>query len=146
MLFDTAFEAATQPDAKNATSGVVRGPLHGLHGSLKNCFKIVGTDATIGCAAFANQQTFQSEENEFTEILRPTDAILFCKTGVPLALTAGETYNPIHGYHTVATLTIEASPAEALVKANARRWYCEDLLLAWAPILVVPSVPYNSIC
>ncbi|KAM3561399.1 hypothetical protein MY1884_002410 [Beauveria asiatica] len=54
MLSDTAFEAATQSDAEYATSGVVRGPLHGLLGSLKNCLKIVGTDARIGCAAFAN--------------------------------------------------------------------------------------------
>ncbi|KAM3553392.1 hypothetical protein ARSEF4850_006944 [Beauveria asiatica] len=47
-------EAALYSDAEYATSGVVRGPLHGRLGSLKNCLKIVGTDARIGCAAFAN--------------------------------------------------------------------------------------------
>ncbi|KAM3449115.1 hypothetical protein MY3296_007230 [Beauveria thailandica] len=41
-------EAALYSDAEYATSGVVRGPLHGLLGSLRNCLKIVGTDARIG--------------------------------------------------------------------------------------------------
>lgn len=71
-------------------SGVLRGPLHGLPVSLKDCFQIAGTDASIGCTAFVNQPTSQAEETEVTQIMRKSGAILFCKTNVPLALMSGE--------------------------------------------------------
>ncbi|ATY60244.1 uracil-DNA glycosylase [Cordyceps militaris] len=79
-------------------SGVVRAPLHGLPVSLKDCFKIVGTD---GCTAFANQPTLACKETELTRIMRKSGAILFCKMNVPLALMSGEpcqTFNAIYGY------------------------------------------------
>jgi amidase len=73
-----------------AASGTPRGPLHGLPVSLKDCFQIEGTDATIGYTAFANKPTSSGEESEITRIMRESGAILFCKTNVPLALMAGE--------------------------------------------------------
>ena len=69
---------------------MARGPLHGLPVSLKDCFKVEGTDATIGYTAFANQPTSGDDESEITSIMRESGAILFCKTNVPLALMSGE--------------------------------------------------------
>ncbi|KAK5029525.1 hypothetical protein LTS07_005987 [Exophiala sideris] len=98
VFFERALEAAQRLDAEYAVSGVARGPLHGLPVSLKDCFQIAGTDATIGYTAFANQPASPDEESEITRIMRESGAILFCKTNVPLALMAGETYNAIYGY------------------------------------------------
>ncbi|XWW97156.1 hypothetical protein V2A60_005137 [Cordyceps javanica] len=98
IFFDAALESAKQVDADYRVSGVVRGPLHGLPVSLKDCFKVAGTDATIGCTAFANDPTLDSEESEITKIMRQSGAILFCKTNVPLALMSGETFNAMYGY------------------------------------------------
>ncbi|KIV77499.1 hypothetical protein PV11_09289 [Exophiala sideris] len=98
VFFERALEAAQRLDAEYAVSGVARGPLHGLPVSLKDCFQIAGTDATTGYTAFANQPASPDEESEITRIMRESGAILFCKTNVPLALMAGETYNAIYGY------------------------------------------------
>lgn len=89
-MFDNAIEAARQLDAEYEASGVLRGPLHGLPVSLKDCFQITDTDAAIGCTAFANQPTSKREETEITKIMRQSGAVLFCKTNVPLALMSGE--------------------------------------------------------
>ncbi|KAI1619401.1 general amidase [Exophiala viscosa] len=98
VFFERALEAAQRLDAEYAASDVTRGPLHGLPVSLKDCFHISGTDATIGYTALANQPTSHHEESEITRIMRESGAILFCKTNVPVALMAGETYNAIYGY------------------------------------------------
>ena len=90
IFFETALETAQRLDDEYAASGVVRGPLHGLPVSLKDCFKIEATDATIGYTAFANQPTSKGEESEITKIMRQSGAILFCKTNIPLALMSGE--------------------------------------------------------
>ncbi|KAJ4164361.1 hypothetical protein LMH87_006038 [Akanthomyces muscarius] len=98
IFFDIALETARQLDAEYEASGVLRGPLHGLPVSLKDCFKVAGTDASIGCTAFASQPTSEAEESEVTKIMRQSGAILFCKTNVPMALMSGETFNAMYGY------------------------------------------------
>ncbi|KAL3467841.1 amidase signature domain-containing protein [Aspergillus heterothallicus] len=98
IFFDKALNAAQQLDAEYAATGVPRGPLHGLPVSLKDCFPVEGTDATIGYTAFANAPTEENEEAEITKIMRESGAILFCKTNVPTAMMSGETYNAIYGY------------------------------------------------
>lgn len=90
VIFDQALEAAQRLDTEYETKGVPRGLLHGLPISLKDCFKVEGTDATIGCTAYADQPTTQDEESEITKIMRENGAILFCKTNVPTAMMAGE--------------------------------------------------------
>ncbi|KAJ0418961.1 amidase signature domain-containing protein [Aspergillus carlsbadensis] len=98
IIFDTALEAAHKLDKEYVATGVARGPLHGLPVSLKDCFPVEGTDATIGYTAFANTPTSEDEEAEITKIMRESGAILFCKTNVPTAMMSGETYNAIYGY------------------------------------------------
>ncbi|CAG7941956.1 unnamed protein product [Penicillium salamii] len=100
IFFDQALGAAQELDAEYEASNLPRGLLHGLPVSLKDCFKVEGTDATIGCTAYANQVTTIAEETEITKIMRESGAILFCKTNVPTAMMAGETYNAIYGYTT----------------------------------------------
>ncbi|KAF7560566.1 hypothetical protein G7046_g3586 [Stylonectria norvegica] len=101
IFFETALETARSLDAEYAASGIVLGHLHGLPVSLKDCFKIEATDATIGYTALANQPTLKEEESEVTKIMRQSGAVLFCKTNIPLAMMAGEascTFNAIYGY------------------------------------------------
>ncbi|CAG8386346.1 unnamed protein product [Penicillium salamii] len=100
IFFDKALEAAQELDAEYEASNIPRGLLHGLPVSRKDCFKVEGTDATIGCTAYANQVTTKAEETEITKIMRESGAIVFCKTNVPTAMMAGETYNAIYGYTT----------------------------------------------
>lgn len=83
-------EVAEHLDTEYAASGNVRGPLHGLPVSLKDCFKVEATDATIGYVVFADHPNSKDEESEITKIMRQSGAIPFCKTNVPLALMAGE--------------------------------------------------------
>ena len=90
VFFDKALEAAEQLDAEYRATGFPRGPLHGLPVSLKDCFKIDGTDASIGYTAYADRPTKKDEESEITKIMRESGAILFCKTNVPTAMMAGE--------------------------------------------------------
>ncbi|KAL5360771.1 amidase signature domain-containing protein [Aspergillus floccosus] len=99
IFFDEALEVARHLDTEYATTGVPCGPLHGLPVSLKDCFQVKGTDATIGYTAYANKLT-EEDESALTKIMREKGAVLFCKTNVPTALMAGETYNDIFGYTT----------------------------------------------
>ena len=90
IFFNQALDAAQCLDAEYEAHSAPRGLLHGLPVSLKDCFKVEGTDATIGCTAYAHLPTKQDEETEITRIMRESGAILFCKTNVPTAMMAGE--------------------------------------------------------
>ncbi|KAJ5247189.1 hypothetical protein N7468_002172 [Penicillium chermesinum] len=98
IFFEKALQTAAALDAEYAVSGIAAGPLHGLPVSLKDCFQVEGTDASIGFTAFSNEPALEHEESEITKIMRQNGAVLFCKTNVPLGLMAGETYNAIYGY------------------------------------------------
>ncbi|KAJ5347919.1 uncharacterized protein N7506_001172 [Penicillium brevicompactum] len=90
IFFNQALDAAQRLDAEYEAHRAPRGLLHGLPVSLKDCFKVEGTDATIGCTAYAHLPTRLDEETEITRIMRESGAILFCKTNVPTAMMAGE--------------------------------------------------------
>lgn len=101
ITFQSALAAAAQTDAEYAATGVPRGPLHGLPVSLKDCFPVEGTDATIGYTAFANSPTKHGEDAAITRIMRECGAVLFCKTNVPTAMMAGEV-SPTESIHNMA--------------------------------------------
>ncbi|KAJ6145433.1 hypothetical protein N7470_009328 [Penicillium chermesinum] len=90
IFFEKALQTAAALDAEYAVSGIAAGPLHGLPVSLKDCFQVEGTDASIGFTAFSNEPALEHEESEITKIMRQNGAVLFCKTNVPLGLMAGE--------------------------------------------------------
>lgn len=102
IIFQPALAAAAQLDAEYAAMGVPRGPLHGLPVSLKDCFPVEGTDATIGYTAFANSPTKQEEGAAITRIMRECGAVLFCKTNVPTAMMAGEVSSIPASIHNMA--------------------------------------------
>lgn len=155
ILFTEALEAAQAIDAEYEASGIPRGSLHGLPVSLKDCFRIKGTDATIGYTAFVDKPTLEGEESEITKIMRESGAILFCKTNVPLALMAGEVRTLDLNYfhetdeayrHTMpstVTLLIRAIEVFLVVAHPAVKvhyWLYAELLLALVLMLEALSV------
>lgn len=113
VFFDAAIARAVEIDTQYARTGRPLGPLHGLPISLKDTFRIEGTDTTIGFVAFANNPETLQTESEITRIMREAGAVLFCKTcvpswlnfsssrtssNVPTAMMMSESYNNIWGY------------------------------------------------
>ena len=89
-MFQEALVNAEDLDEEYQQTGVPRGPLHGLPISLKDCFRVEGTDATTGYTSLANFPTAKGEESEITTIMRNSGAILFCKTNVPVGMMSGD--------------------------------------------------------
>ena len=81
ILFDEAILQARELDIYQKKRGVVKGPLHGLPISMKDCFKIRGHDASIGMLYFTNKPA--TEDSILVESLRSLGAVLYCKTNVP---------------------------------------------------------------
>ena len=98
ILFTSALKTAQDVDKEYAATGAVKGPLHGLPVSLKDCFQIEGTDAVIGLTAFVHHPATLCNESELTKVMRQCGAILFCKTNTPPALMAGEVSDEINMY------------------------------------------------
>jgi hypothetical protein len=66
-------------------NGQLKGPLHGLPISVKDCLQIAGTQATIGFTAYLDQPP--SEENScLVDMLLDLGAVLYVKTNVPQTL------------------------------------------------------------
>jgi amidase len=101
IFFPEALEAAKDLDACYAASGQPQGILHGLPVSLKDCFRVRGTDAIIRYTAWADLPSSTHDESEMTKIMRDSGAILFCKTNVPLALMVGEVGEGNHTWNDV---------------------------------------------
>ncbi|KAH8168692.1 amidase domain-containing protein [Sarocladium implicatum] len=100
IMFQEALVNAEDLDEEYQQTGVPRGPLYGLPISLKDCFRVEGTDATTGYTSLANFPTAKGEESEITTIMRNSGAILFCKTNVPVGMMSGDTFNAMYGYTT----------------------------------------------
>ncbi|KAL7419003.1 hypothetical protein Q5752_006688 [Cryptotrichosporon argae] len=98
IFFEQALENSRRLDEQYAQTGIPSGPLHGLPVSLKDCFVVEGVDAAIGTTAHAMKPGKAEDESEITKIMRTCGAVLFCKTTVPFAMMAGETFNNLYGY------------------------------------------------
>jgi amidase len=63
-------------------SGQLKGPLHGLPISVKDCLHVAGTQATIGFTAYLDQ--LPSDENScLIDMLLDLGAVRYVKTNVP---------------------------------------------------------------
>jgi fatty acid amide hydrolase len=92
------FEQARR-DAKKADSdqrqGKQLGPLHGVPMTIKEQFKVAGTDTTIGLSAHAGQP--YDADGPLVARLRQAGAIFLGKTNVPQLLTSWETDSALYG-------------------------------------------------
>lgn len=62
-------------------SGKLAGPLHGLPISLKDCFHVTGTQATLGLVAYLDKY---SDTNAcLVDMLLSLGAVIYVKTNIP---------------------------------------------------------------
>ena len=93
-LFEQARREAKAAD-KARRQGEPLGPLHGVPITIKEQFKVAGTDCTIGLSAHAKHPS--PEDGPLVARLREAGAIILGKTNVPQLLTAWETNSDLYG-------------------------------------------------
>lgn len=93
--FEDARKWAAELDAELKSTGKPRGPLHGLPISVKDQFKIKGSDATIGYISSANKPS--TSDSVLIEVLKKAGAVPFVKTNIPQTLMVSETSNTLWG-------------------------------------------------
>ncbi|MEX2175906.1 MAG: amidase family protein [Pirellulaceae bacterium] len=92
--FDEARAEAAAADAGQA-GGEALGPLHGVPITVKECFQVAGTPATIGLPS--RQGELASEDGLPVRRLRAAGAILLGKTNLPQLMVWHECDNPVYG-------------------------------------------------
>ncbi|KAI0731186.1 amidase signature enzyme [Earliella scabrosa] len=95
VLFCEARAQAKALDAEFASTGRLRGPLHGVPVSFKDVFDIQGYDTTMGFSARAHQPCF--EDAEVVALIRQAGGIPFVKTNVAQLVFFFECVNPVWG-------------------------------------------------
>ncbi|KAF8312352.1 amidase signature enzyme [Clavulina sp. PMI_390] len=95
VLFDDALKQAKELDEEFATTGRLRGPLHGVPVTAKDLFNIEGLDSTIGYTTFVNRPA--TDTAEVVELVRKAGGIVFAKTNVPQTMLTFECSNPLWG-------------------------------------------------
>ncbi|KAG9779651.1 general amidase-like protein, partial [Aureobasidium melanogenum] len=95
IMFDEAIARAKQLDDHLARTGKPMGPLHGLPISVKDSFKIIGKDASIGYASLCFKPA--ESNSALVEMLLQAGAVIHCKTNVPLTLQALDSHNNVFG-------------------------------------------------
>jgi amidase len=95
VLFDEALAAATELDEYMKVHGKPKGPLHGLPISVKEHIFFVGTPATSGFIAWADE--YAEEDALIVRVFRDAGAVFHVKTTNPQALMALETESNLYG-------------------------------------------------
>ncbi|PYI01463.1 amidase [Aspergillus sclerotiicarbonarius CBS 121057] len=95
-FFDCAFERAKELDDYFQATGKVRGPLHGLPISLKDCYNVKGVPSTLGLTSFIAHGPVKTNA-AVVEILLELGAVLYVKTNIPQGLISGESHNFVFG-------------------------------------------------
>ncbi|KAN0063736.1 hypothetical protein ACQY0O_003786 [Thecaphora frezii] len=93
--FDDARRWAQELDEGLKSTGKTRGPLHGLPISLKDQFRIKGSDATIGYVSYVGRTA--EYDSVCTTLLKQAGAIPFVKTNLPQTIMYPETQNELFG-------------------------------------------------
>lgn len=76
-------------DAYYRREGKVVGPLHGLPVSLKDQFRVRGTETSLGYVAWLGKKETDETESWLVKQLRKLGAVVFAKTNVPTSLMVG---------------------------------------------------------
>jgi amidase len=95
IFFEDGIKRAKWLDSELARTGKVVGPLHGVPISLKDTFKVVGYDSSIGIASLANNPARKS--SPLVDILLASGAVLYCKTNIPQTLQSLDSENNLFG-------------------------------------------------
>jgi fatty acid amide hydrolase len=93
-MLQSAREVAAEADQRQAR-GLPLGPLHGVPVSIKECFAVVGTPATIGLPG--RRHELAVEDAVLVRRLRAAGAVIVGKTNVPLLMLSHECDNPVYG-------------------------------------------------
>ncbi|EPQ27061.1 uncharacterized protein PFL1_05345 [Pseudozyma flocculosa PF-1] len=93
--FDDARRWARELDDELQATGKTRGPLHGLPVSLKDQFRIKGSDATIAYVSYVGRQA--DHDAVCTALLKEAGAVPFVKTNLPQTIMFAETRNELFG-------------------------------------------------
>ncbi|KAH9832442.1 Amidase enzyme [Teratosphaeria destructans] len=102
VMFESALNRAKELDQYYQAHGKPIGPLHGLPISLKDQFRVEGTETSLGYVSWLGETETAESESWLVTKLRSLGAIFYCKTNVPTSLMAIETNNNIIGYTTNA--------------------------------------------
>lgn len=94
-MFDQASTRAEYLDNYLKTHKKPLGPLHGVPISLKDTFKIVGQDSSLGIAALAFNPS--QTTSPLVSILLSAGAVIYCKTNIPQTLMALDSENNLFG-------------------------------------------------
>jgi Asp-tRNA(Asn)/Glu-tRNA(Gln) amidotransferase A subunit family amidase len=95
IFFDAGLERARYLDKYFTDHGRPFGPLHGLPISLKDGFKVIGQDASIGFASHAFNNA--TSESTLVTLLLKAGAVLYCKTNIPQSLMQLDSHNNVFG-------------------------------------------------
>jgi len=93
-FFDAARTQAAAADERQA-AGESLGPLHGVPFSVKECFAMAGTAATIGLTT--RTQAIDKQNNPLVDRLLAAGGIPLAKTNVPQLMIWHECDNPVFG-------------------------------------------------
>ncbi len=93
-LFDEARAAAVEADGRQER-GEPLGPLHGVPVTIKEQYRVAGTQTTIGLPGQVGKR--YDSDGPLVGKLRQAGAIILGKTNIPQLLTAWETDSPVYG-------------------------------------------------
>ena len=86
ILPDTAIQRAKELDEYYQKHGKTVGPLHGLPISLKDQFRVQGTETSLGYVDWLGKSETEESESWVVKRLREMGAIVYAKTNVPTSL------------------------------------------------------------
>ncbi|RDX54272.1 amidase signature enzyme [Lentinus brumalis] len=95
VMFCEARAQAKALDAEFASTGSLRGPLHGVPVSFKDVFDVQGHDTTMGFSSRAHQPRF--EDAKVVALVREAGGIPIAKTNVAQLVFFFECVNPVWG-------------------------------------------------
>ncbi|TFK94168.1 amidase signature enzyme [Polyporus arcularius HHB13444] len=95
VLFAEARAAARQLDEEFASTGQIRGPLHGVPVSFKDQYDVAGVDTTVGLSAWASKPA--ARDSHVVALVRAAGGVPIAKTNVSQMMFFAECTNPIWG-------------------------------------------------
>ncbi|PFH48628.1 hypothetical protein AMATHDRAFT_64920 [Amanita thiersii Skay4041] len=98
VMFEWARKQANVLDEEFASTGKLRGPLHGVPVSFKDHYDIAGVDTSVGFTQWANKPA--EKHCDLAEQFLAAGAVLFVKTNIPQTMFAFECSNPLFGRST----------------------------------------------